>query len=87
MNTYKQLLPRTILLGSVGLAAMLLVSTPSCKAPPVQPRPFHRHRRARCLRSRPGQGSRAESQAGPARLANTNAPDQFVRDVTTGQAQ
>jgi hypothetical protein len=40
MNTYKQLLPRTILLGSVGLAAMLLVSTPSCKAQEVSPDHF-----------------------------------------------
>ncbi len=37
MNTYKQLLPRTILFGSLGLAAMLLVSTPSCKAQEVSP--------------------------------------------------
>jgi hypothetical protein len=40
MNAYKQLLPRTILLGSVGLAAMLLVSTPSCKAQEVSPDHF-----------------------------------------------
>ena len=40
MNTYKQLLPRTILFGSVGLAAMLLVSTPSCKAQEVSPDHF-----------------------------------------------
>ena len=40
MNTYKQLLPRTILLGSVGLAAMLLVGTPSCKAQEVSPDHF-----------------------------------------------
>lgn len=40
MNTYKQLLPRTILLGSMGLAAMLLVSTPSCKAQEVSPDHF-----------------------------------------------
>jgi hypothetical protein len=40
MNTYKQLLPRTILLGSVGLAAMLLASTPSCKAQEVSPDHF-----------------------------------------------
>jgi len=40
MNTCKQLLPRTILFGSVGLAAMLLVSTPSCKAQEVSPDHF-----------------------------------------------
>lgn len=40
MNTYKQLLPRTTLFGSVGLAAMLLVSTPSCKAQEVSPDHF-----------------------------------------------
>jgi hypothetical protein len=40
MNTYKHLLPRTILFGSVGLAAMLLVSTPSCKAQEVSPDHF-----------------------------------------------
>jgi hypothetical protein len=40
MNTYKQLLPRTILLGSVSLAAMLLISTPSCKAQEVSPDHF-----------------------------------------------
>ena len=40
MNTYKQLLPRTILFGSLGLAAMLLVSTPSCKAQEVSPDHF-----------------------------------------------
>src|SRR6202521_2213799 len=40
MNTSKQLLPRTILLGSLGLAAMLLVSTPSCKAQEVNPDHF-----------------------------------------------
>jgi hypothetical protein len=40
MNAYKQLLPRTILLGSMGLAAMLLVSTPSCKAQEVSPDHF-----------------------------------------------
>jgi hypothetical protein len=40
MNTSKQLLPRTILIGSLGLAAMLLVSTPSCKAQEVNPDHF-----------------------------------------------
>ncbi len=40
MNTYKQLLPRTTLFGSLGLAAMLLVSTPSCKAQEVSPDHF-----------------------------------------------
>jgi hypothetical protein len=40
MNTSKQLLPRTILFGSLGLAAMLLVSTPSCKAQEVNPDHF-----------------------------------------------
>ena len=40
MNAYKQLLPRTILFGSMGLAAMLLVSTPSCKAQEVSPDHF-----------------------------------------------
>jgi hypothetical protein len=40
MNTIKQLLPRTILLGSLGLAAMLLVSTPSCRAQEVNPEHF-----------------------------------------------
>ena len=40
MNSYKQLLPRTILVGSLGLAAMLLVSTPSCKAQEVSPDHF-----------------------------------------------
>jgi hypothetical protein len=40
MNTSKQLLPRTFLFGSLGLAAMLLVSTPSCKAQEVNPDHF-----------------------------------------------
>jgi hypothetical protein len=40
MTTFKQLLPRTILFGSLGLAAMLLVSTPSCKAQEVNPDHF-----------------------------------------------
>jgi hypothetical protein len=40
MNTSKPLLPRTILFGSLGLAAMLLVSTPSCKAQEVNPDHF-----------------------------------------------
>jgi hypothetical protein len=40
MNTYKQLLPRTIFFGSLGLAAMLLVSTPSCRAQEVNPAIF-----------------------------------------------
>jgi hypothetical protein len=40
MNAYKQLLPRTILIGSMGLAAMLLVSSPSCKAQEVSPDHF-----------------------------------------------
>jgi hypothetical protein len=40
MNTSKQLLPRTILFGSLGVAAMLLVSTPSCKAQEVNPDHF-----------------------------------------------
>jgi hypothetical protein len=40
MNTYKQLLPRTIFLGSFGVAAMLLVATPSCKAQEVSPDHF-----------------------------------------------
>jgi len=40
MNTFKQLVPRTIFFGSVGLAAMLLVSTPSCKAQEVSPDHF-----------------------------------------------
>ena len=40
MNAYKQLLPRTILIGSMSLAAMLLVSTPSCKAQEVSPDHF-----------------------------------------------
>jgi len=40
MNTSKQLLPRTILFGSLGLAAILLVSTPSCKAQEVSPDHF-----------------------------------------------
>ena len=40
MNAYKQLLPRTILIGSMGLAAMLLASTPSCKAQEVSPDHF-----------------------------------------------
>jgi len=40
MNTYKQLVPRTVLFGSLGLAAMLLVSTPSCKAQEVSPDHF-----------------------------------------------
>ncbi len=40
MNSYKLLLPRTILVGSLGLAAMLLVSTPSCKAQEVSPDHF-----------------------------------------------
>ena len=39
MNTSKQLLHRTILFGSLGLAAMLLVSTP-CKAQEVNPDHF-----------------------------------------------
>jgi hypothetical protein len=39
MSTSKQL-PRTILFGSLGLAAMLLVSTPSCKAQEVNPDHF-----------------------------------------------
>src|SRR5271155_1730669 len=39
MNAYKHLVPRTILFGSVGLAAMLL-STPSCKAQEVSPDHF-----------------------------------------------
>jgi hypothetical protein len=39
MNTSKQLMPRTILFGSLGLAAML-VSTPSCKAQEVNPDHF-----------------------------------------------
>jgi len=40
MNAYKQLLPRTILIGSMGLAAMLFVSTPQCKAQEVSPDHF-----------------------------------------------
>jgi hypothetical protein len=40
MNTSKQLLPRTILCGSLGLAAMLLVSTPPSKAQEVNPDHF-----------------------------------------------
>ncbi|HWZ98760.1 MAG TPA: hypothetical protein VN025_13470 [Candidatus Dormibacteraeota bacterium] len=40
MNAYKQLLPRTILVGSLGLAAMLLFSTPSCKAQEIAPDHF-----------------------------------------------
>jgi len=40
MNTFKQLLPRTILFGSLGLAAALLVSVPSCKAQEVNPDHF-----------------------------------------------
>jgi hypothetical protein len=40
MNTSKQLVARTILFGSLGLAAMLLVSTPSCKAQEVNPDHF-----------------------------------------------
>jgi hypothetical protein len=40
MNTYKQLLPRTIFFGSLGLAAILLVSTPSCRAQEVNPAIF-----------------------------------------------
>jgi hypothetical protein len=40
MNTSKQLLTRTILFGSLGLAATLLVSTPSCKAQEVNPDHF-----------------------------------------------
>jgi hypothetical protein len=40
MNTSKQLLPRTILFGALGLAAMLLVSTPSCKGQEVNPDHF-----------------------------------------------
>jgi hypothetical protein len=40
MSTSKQLLPGTILFGSLGLAAMLLVSTPSCKAQEVNPDHF-----------------------------------------------
>jgi hypothetical protein len=40
MNTSKQLLPRTVLFGSLGLAAMLLVSQPSCKAQEVNPDHF-----------------------------------------------
>ncbi len=40
MDTYKQLLPRTILLGSLGVAAILLVGTPSCKAQEVSPDHF-----------------------------------------------
>jgi hypothetical protein len=40
MNAYKQLLPRTILIGSMGIAAMLLASTPSCKAQEVSPDHF-----------------------------------------------
>jgi len=40
MNTFKQLVPRTIFVGSVGLTAMLLVSTPSCKAQEVSPDHF-----------------------------------------------
>jgi hypothetical protein len=40
MNTFKHLLPRTILFGSLGLAATLLVSTPSCKAQEVNPDHF-----------------------------------------------
>ena len=39
MNAYKQLLPRTILIGSVGLAAILF-STPSCKAQEIAPDHF-----------------------------------------------
>jgi hypothetical protein len=40
MNTSKQLLPRTIMFGSLGLAAMLLVSAPSSKAQEVNPDHF-----------------------------------------------
>src|SRR5580704_9124423 len=40
MSTSNQLLPGTILFGSLGLAAMLLVSTPSCKAQEVNPDHF-----------------------------------------------
>jgi hypothetical protein len=40
MNTSKQLVPKTILFGSLGLAAMLLVSTPTCKAQEVNPDHF-----------------------------------------------
>jgi hypothetical protein len=40
MITSKHVLPRTILFGSLGLAAVLLVSTPSCKAQEVNPAIF-----------------------------------------------
>lgn len=39
MNPYKQLLPRTILVGSLGFAAMLF-TTPSCKAQEIAPDHF-----------------------------------------------
>ena len=40
MNTYKLWIPRTLSLGSIGLAAMLLGWTPSCKAQEVNPALF-----------------------------------------------
>ena len=40
VNISKQLLPRTILFGSLGLGTMLLVSSPSCKAQEVSPDHF-----------------------------------------------
>ena len=39
-NYFKHLLPRTILLGSIGLATALLGGTPSCKAQEVSPAHF-----------------------------------------------
>jgi hypothetical protein len=40
MNSYKVLLPKTLWLGTIGLAAMLLGWTPSCKAQEVNPALF-----------------------------------------------
>ena len=39
-NYFKHLLPKTILLGSIGLATMLPGGTPSCKAQEVSPAHF-----------------------------------------------
>jgi hypothetical protein len=40
MTTNSHLLPKAILLGSIGLATMLLGGTPSCKAQEVNPAHF-----------------------------------------------
>jgi hypothetical protein len=40
MNTYKLWVPKTLWVGSIGLAAMLLGWTPSCEAQEVNPAHF-----------------------------------------------